>query len=200
MTTKLRAASFQDGAVTNAKLAGSIATAKLVQGSSFLTTASTITTSNMPSGTIIQVKRNVGTTEYITSSNSTYTNIADINTTITPKSASSILFFQMSGQTFLNGVSNGQSGLDFILKDHTNSTTMEQFRGINFHNVGSGGLTQVMDYFCLNFTTSASNTNAREYRLEYRIEPSYNNCSNATIGWNDANTSPQCMVIYEIAS
>tara|TARA_B100000035_G_C20743540_1_gene440792 strand:+ start:55 stop:612 length:558 start_codon:yes stop_codon:yes gene_type:complete len=176
-----------------------VPTANLVQGSSFLTTASTITTSNMPAGTIIQVVRNVGATEYSTTSNSTYLNIADINTSITPKAANSILFFQISGQTFINGVSNGQSGLDFILKDHTNSTTKEQFRGINFHNVGSSGLSQVMDYFCFNFTESASNTNAREYRLEYRIEPSYNNCSTATIGWNDANTSPQCMVIYEIA-
>ena len=176
-----------------------VPTANLVQGSDFLTTSSTLTSSNMPAGTIIQVKRNVGATEYTNSSNSTYVNIADINTTITPKSASSILFFQMSGQTFINGVSNGQSGLDFILKDHTNNTTKEQFRGINFHNVGSGGLSQVMDYFCLNFSEYASNTNAREYRLNYRIEPSYNNCGTATIGWNDANTSPQCMVIYEIA-
>ena len=199
MTTKLRAASFQDNAVTNAKLAGSIATSKLASGSSFLTTSSTLTTSNMPAGTIIQVVRNVGATEYTNSSNSTFVNIADINTTITPKSASSVLFFQMSGQTFINGVSNGQSGLEFLLKDHTNSTTKEQFRGINFHNVGSGGISQVMDYFCFNFSESASNTNAREYRLEYRIEPSYNNCNSATIGWNDANTSPQCMVIYEIA-
>lgn len=63
MTTKLRAASFQDGAVTstkiaasavtNAKLAGSIATAKLVQGSSFLTS---VATSNLPAGTLLQYK------------------------------------------------------------------------------------------------------------------------------------------------
>ena len=62
MTTKLRAASFQDNAVTepvlkdnavtNTKLAGSIATAKLVQGSSFLTS---VATSNMPTGSVVQV-------------------------------------------------------------------------------------------------------------------------------------------------
>ena len=58
MTTKLRAASFQDGAVTNAKLAGSIATAKLVQGSSFLTS---VGTSNMPTGSVLQVLHNEST-------------------------------------------------------------------------------------------------------------------------------------------
>tara|TARA_B100000242_G_scaffold160498_1_gene114612 strand:+ start:714 stop:1316 length:603 start_codon:yes stop_codon:yes gene_type:complete len=36
MTTKLRTASFQDAAVTNSKLAGSIATAKLAQGDAML--------------------------------------------------------------------------------------------------------------------------------------------------------------------
>ena len=54
MTTKLRAASFQDGAVTNAKLAGSIATAKLVQGSSFLT--------SLPTGSVLQVVGTVNAT------------------------------------------------------------------------------------------------------------------------------------------
>ena len=201
MTTKLRAASFQDGAVTNAKLAGSIATAKLVQGSSFLTTASTITTSNMPSGTIIQVKRNVGTTEYSTTSTSTYTNIADINTAITPKSASSVLFFQMSGLLFITAMTSGQSGCHFRLEDNTNSTVIAQYRGVNFtNNNGSNYQTQSMQQFSFNFTTAASNTTEREYRLEFRIEPSFNNCGSAIIGWPDASTSPQSMIIYEIAS
>ena len=177
-----------------------VPTANLVQGSSFLTTASTITTSNMPAGTIIQVKRNVGTTEYATTSNSTYTNIADINTTITPKSASSILFFQMSGQVFMTSLANGQAGVEMRLRNHTSSTTLEDFRGVSFiNNNGAAYQSQDMRYFCFNYTESASSTNAREYRLEYKIEGSYNSVGGAYIGWSDQNTSPQGMVIYEIA-
>ena len=201
MTTKLRAASFQDGAVTNAKLSGSIATAKLVEGSSFLTTGSTITTSNMPSGTIIQVKRNVGTTEYTTSSSSTYANIADINTTITPKSANSVLFFQMSFQTFKNGMLNGQSGCEFRLRDNTNSTTIMDYRGVAFHNNGGAAyLSQDMQYSVLNATTPSSNTNAREYRLEFRKDTSYNKSGTLYVGWSSNSNSAQSMIIYEIAS
>ena len=173
-----------------------VPTANLVQGSSFLTSVSS---SDMPAGTIIQVKRNVGTTEYSTSSTSTYANIADINTTITPKSANSVLFFQMSVQTFKNGMSNGQSGCEFRLRDNTNSTTIMDYRGIAFHNVGSGGLSQNMQYSAFNATTSASNTNAREYRLEFRLDSTYNENSITYIGWNTGTNSAQSMVIYEIA-
>ena len=174
-----------------------VPTANLVQGSSFLTS---VAASNMTVGTIIQVKRNVGTTEYSTTSTSTYLNIADINTTITPKSASSVLFFQMSGLLFITGMSAGQSGCHFRLEDDTNSTVIAQYRGVNFtNNNGSNYQTQSMQQFCFNFSTAASNTNAREYRLEFRIEPSFNNCSSAVVGWPDNSTSAQSMVIYEIA-
>ena len=173
-----------------------VPTANLVQGSSFLTSVSS---SDMPAGTIIQVKRNVGTTEYSTSSTSTYVNIADINTTITPKSANSVLFFQMSFQTFKNSMTTGQSGLEFRLRDHTNSTTIMDYRGIAFQNIASSSQSQDMQYSALNATTSSSNTNAREYRLEYRIDSTYNLMSIAYLGWNTDTNSAQAMVIYEIA-
>ena len=173
-----------------------VPTANLVQGSSFLTS---VGSSDMPAGTIIQVKRNVGTTEYSTSSTSTYANIADINTTITPKSANSVLFFQMSVQTFKNGMSNGQSGCEFRLRDNTNSTTIMDYRGVAFHNVGSSGLSQNMQYSVFNATTSASNTNAREYRLEFRMDSVYNEHSIIYVSWNTGTNSAHSMVIYEIA-
>ena len=175
-----------------------VPTANLVQGSSFLTSVSS---SDMPAGTIIQVKRNVGTTEYSTSSTSTYANIADINTTITPKSANSVLFFQMSVQTFKNGMANGQSGCEFRLRDNTNSTTIMDYRGVAFHNnAGSAYLSQNMQYSVFNATTSASNTTAREYRLEFRMDSVYNEHSIIYVSWNTASNSAHSMVIYEIAS
>ena len=174
-----------------------VKTSALSQGSSFLTSVSS---SDMPAGTIIQVKRNVGTTEYSTSSTSTYANIADINTTITPKSANSVLFFQMSVQTFKNGMGNGQSGCEFRLRDNTNSTTIMDYRGVAFHNnAGAEYLSQDMQYSVFNATTSASNTNAREYRLEFRLDSTYNEHSIIYIGWNTNTNSAQSMVIYEIA-
>lgn len=155
--------------------------------------------SSMPAGTIIQTKRNVGTTQYSNNSSSAYVNIADINITITPKAANSVLFFQMSCQTFKNSMTNGQSGLEFRLRDHTNSTTIMDYRGIAFHHVYSSSLTQNMQYNAFNATTSSSNTNAREYRLEYRLDSGYNNSGYAYIGWNLDTNSAQSMVIYEIA-
>ena len=173
-----------------------VPTANLVQGSSFLTSVSS---SNMPAGTIIQVVRNVGATQYTNSSSSTYLNIADINTTITPKAANSVLFFQISFQTFKNGMSTGQSGCEFRLRDHTNSTTIMDYRGVAFQNIASSSQSQDMQYSAFNATTSASNTNAREYRLEYRRDSTYNLASTVYVGWNLDTNSPQCMVIYEIA-
>ena len=92
MTTKLRAASFQDGAVTStkiaaaavtdAKLAGSIATAKLVQGSSFLT--------SMPAGSIIQVQH-VKTNTKTTTTSGTMGDATNLTLSFTPLSASSTL-------------------------------------------------------------------------------------------------------------
>ena len=173
-----------------------VPTANLVQGSSFLTSVSS---SNMPAGTIIQVVRNVGATQYTNSSSSTYLNIADINTTITPKAANSVLFFQISFQTFKNGMSTGQSGCEFRLRDHTNSTTIMDYRGVAFQNIASSSQSQDMQYSAFNATTSASNTDAREYRLEYRRDSTYNLASTVYVGWNLDTNSPQCMVIYEIA-
>ena len=60
-------------------------------------------------------------------------------------------------------------------------------------------LIEVLQSFCLNATISASNTNAREYRLDYRIDETYNNAGSATVGWNNDSNSPQAMVIFEIA-
>ena len=160
---------------------------------------SSISSSDMPAGTIIQVKRNIGTIKYTVSSSSTYVNIADINTTITPKAANSVLFFQISFQTFKNSMSTGQSGLEFRLRDHTNSTTIMDYRGVAFQNIASSSQSQDMQYSALNATTSSSNTNAREYRLEYRIDSTYNLCSTAYVGWNTDTNSAQSMVIYEIA-
>ena len=174
-----------------------VPTANLVQGSSFLTSVSS---SNMPAGTIIQVVRNVGATQYTNSSSSTYLNIADINTTITPKAANSVLFFQISFQTFKNGMSTGQSGCEFRLRDHTNSTTIMDYRGVAFHNnAGSAYLSQNMQYSVFNATTSASNTTAREYRLEFRMDSVYNEHSIIYVSWNTASNSAHSMVIYEIA-
>ena len=180
-----------NSAVTNAKIASGVDASKLTTGD--------LPISSFPAGTIVQVVRSVGTTEYSNTSNSTYVEIADIRTSITPKFANSILFFQMSGNVFKNGMSSGQSAVDFLLQDHTNSVTKEDFRGINFHNQGSGYVTQSMQYFCFNFTESASNTTAREYKLVFRIEPTYNNFSTVKVGWNGDNGSPQSMAIYEIA-
>ena len=176
-----------------------VPTANLVQGSSFLTTASTLTTSNMPAGTIIQVVRNVGTTQYSNSSASTYAALTDINTTITPKAANSVLFFQMSAQTFKNGMATGQSGCEFRLRDHTNSTTIMDYRGVAFQNIASSSQSQDMQYSAFNATTSASNTDAREYRLEFRRDSTYNEQSIIYVGWNLDTNSAQSMVIYEIA-
>ena len=56
-----------------------------------------------------------------------------------------------------------------------------------------------MQYNAFNATRSSSNTNAREYRLEYRLDSGYNNSGYAYIGWNLDTNSAQSMVIYEIA-
>jgi hypothetical protein len=183
-------ANIGSGTITDAKIASGVDASKLTTGD--------LPIGSFPAGTIIQVVRNVGTTLYSNNSSSTYLNIADINTSITPKAANSILFFQLSGQTFKNGMQNGQSGVQMELRDNTNNSLIMEYRGINFHNASS--TSQCMQYFCFNATTSASNTNAREYRLNYRNDESYNAVNQATqIGWNSSSNGPQCMVIYEIA-
>ncbi len=188
----ISSAKIVSGAVTNAKIASGVDASKLTTGD--------LPISSFPAGTIVQVVSNVGTTEYSNSSTSTLVNIADINTTITPKFSNSILFFQMSGMTFNGGMSSGQSATEFFLKNHTSSSTVRHYRGVNFyHNSGGSYITQGMQYFCFNHQESASTTNAREYRLEYRIESAFNNTTSVAVGWSDNSTSPQCMTIYEIA-
>lgn len=188
----ISAAKIQASAITNAKIASGITSSKLTGD---------LPISSFPAGTIIQVVRNIGTTLYSNNSSSTYVNIPDINTSITPKAANSILFFQLSGQTFKNAMTNGQSGVQLELRDNTNDTLIMEYRGVNFHsNNGAAYVNQCMQYFCFNATTSASNTNVREYRLNFRNDENYNNVSNATqVGWNNNSGGAQCMVIYEIA-
>jgi len=179
-------------AVTNAKIASGVDASKLTTGD--------LPISSFPAGTIVQVVSNVGTTEYTNTSTSTLVNIADINTTITPKFSNSILFFQMSGQTFKSSMTDGQSASEFFLKNHTSSSTVKHYRGVDFgKNNGGTYQQQSMKYFCFNHQEAAASTNAREYRLEFRIESSYNSLSGVTVGWSDNSVSPQCMIIYEIA-
>ena len=185
-------AKIQASAITNAKIASGVDASKLTTGD--------LPISSFPAGTIVQVVSNVGTTEYSNSSTSTLVNIADINTTITPKFSNSILFFQMSGLTFKGGMSSGQSSSEFFLKNYTSSSTVRHYRGVNFtNNNGSTYVVQSMKYFCFNHQEAAGSTNAREYRLEYRVESAFNNTNSITVGWSDNSVSPQCMTIYEIA-
>jgi len=186
-------------AVSSAKIASSAVTDAKIAGMTATKLTGDLPIGSFPAGTIIQVVRNIGSTSYTNSSSSSYVNIADINTTITPKAANSILLFQLSGNVFINTMSNGQTGSQFLLKDHTNSTTLKIYRGVNFIHVNNGGVSQTMQSWCFNATTSASNTNAREYRLDFKLDENYNNANSAIIGWNNDSNSPQAMVIYEIA-
>tara|TARA_B100000927_G_scaffold207936_2_gene168947 strand:- start:1903 stop:2763 length:861 start_codon:yes stop_codon:yes gene_type:complete len=181
-----------NSAVTNAKIASGIDASKLTTGD--------LPISSFPAGTVVQVVSNVGTTEYANASTSTFVNVADINTTITPKFANSILFFQMSGLVFKSGMGNGQSSPEFFLKNHTSSSNVMHYRGVNFHNNNGGAyVQQAMQYFCFNHQETAASTNAREYRLEFRVESGFPHTANVTVGWSDDLKSPQCMTIYEIA-
>ena len=67
-----------------------VRTANLVQGSSFLTTSSTLATSNMPAGSIVQVQ-NVKTNTKTTTTSSSMGDVTNLTLSFTPLFASSTL-------------------------------------------------------------------------------------------------------------
>ena len=84
MTTKLRAASFQDA---------SIPTAKLEQGSSFLTS---VTNADLPAGAILQHLQTGAISEVVASSNQGTWQDSNFTLAITPSATSSRIFVHVS--------------------------------------------------------------------------------------------------------
>ena len=84
--------------VKNNQLTGSIATSKLVSGSSFLTAASSLAAARFPAGTVVQTV--FGTTDgQVSSSSSTFAD-TNLSATITPTSSSNKILISV----FQNGV------------------------------------------------------------------------------------------------
>ena len=86
MTTKLRTASFQDAAVTNSKLAGSIATAKLAQGTDLL---------NAPNSALQIVQKDYTDVFYSTTAD-TWLDVTGFNATITPSATANKVLINLN--------------------------------------------------------------------------------------------------------
>ena len=188
MTTKLRAASFQDGAVTStkiaaaavtdAKLAGSIATAKLVEGSSFLTS---VATSNMPAGSIIQVQ-NVKTNTKTTTTSGTMGDVTNLTLSFTPRFADSTLKITAAVAWKQQKTSSNYAGGSYMIVHDGSAvegSTPAEYE--HFNQAHGGSVTEINNYL-RSFKTafvSASNTNARTIKVQIRSYTS----SSASINW-----------------
>tara|TARA_B100000900_G_scaffold407006_1_gene418978 strand:+ start:414 stop:1007 length:594 start_codon:yes stop_codon:yes gene_type:complete len=174
MTTKLRAASFQDNAVTtakiaaaavtDAKLAGSIATAKLVQGSSFLTS---VATSNMPTGSVLQVLQNESTST-VNFTSSSYTNTG-FNLSITPSATSSKIFmiFDFTWYSYRNNIGPETGGAFKLVRDSTDIKAFEDSAGYTIKVEGAAS--NYWECFRVNLThlDSPNSTSAVNYKLHH---------------------------------
>lgn len=185
MTTKLRAASFQDGAVTNAKLAGSIATAKLVQGSSFLT--------SMPAGSIIQVQH-VKTNTKTTTTSGTMGDATNLTLSFTPLSASSTLKITALVSFKQQKTSSSHAGGSYTILHDGSILDANPAEYEHFSEVNGGGATEINNYMRSSKVAfvSASNTNARTIKVQLKSFSS----SSATINW--ASSFYSFIVVEEI--
>ena len=86
MTTKLKTASFQDAAVTNSKLAGSITTAKLVQGDAML---------NAPNSALQIIQTDYTDVFYTTTADS-WVDVTGFNATITPSATANKVLINLN--------------------------------------------------------------------------------------------------------
>ena len=86
MTTKLRTASFQDAAVTNSKLAGSITTAKLAQGDAML---------NAPNSALQIIQTDYTDVFYTTTADS-WVDVTGFNATITPSATANKVLINLN--------------------------------------------------------------------------------------------------------
>ena len=187
MTTKLRAASFQDA---------SIPTAKLEQGSSFLTS---VTNADLPAGAILQHLQTGAISEVVASSNQGTWQDSNFTLAITPSATSSRIFVHVSfplqlktSGTKLRGslrLNRAISGGATTLIWNTDSY-LEQF-----HTRDAGGTPDEANTMAnLHFIDSPSTTSATTYTVQMVIK----NDSGAVQVWQHRSSYGGALILQEI--
>ena len=158
-----------------------VPTANLVQGSSFLTTSSTLATSNMPAGSIVQVQ-NVKTNTKTTTTSDSMGDVSNLTLSFTPLFASSTLKITASVQFKNQRTSANYAGGSYMIVHDGSAvegTTPDSYEIFNqFHG---GSVTEANNYSRSSKTAfiAASNTNARTIKVQLR---SYSS-SSVSINW-----------------
>ena len=151
-----------------------------IRGGTPLTTSSTLTTSNMPAGSIVQVQ-NVKTNTKTTTTSDSMGDVSNLTLSFTPLFASSTLKITASVQFKNQRTSANYAGGSYMIV-HDGSAiegaTPDSYE--HFNQAHGGSVTEINNYLRsikIAFV-SASNTNARTIKVQSR---SYN--SDASINW-----------------
>ena len=164
--------------VKNNQLSGSIATSKLASGSSFLTS---VATSNMPAGSIIQVQHTKTNTKTTTTSG-TMGDATNLTLSFTPLLASSTLKITAAVAWKQQKTSSNYAGGSYMIVHDGSAvegSTPAEYE--HFNQAHGGSVTEINNYM-RSFKTafvSASNTNARTIKVQIRSYTS----SSASINW-----------------
>ena len=137
-----------------------VPTANLVQGSSFLTTSSTLTSSNMPAGSVLQVVHNSNAVD-VALTNDTGTFSTAVTADITPSATSSkILILVEAAGDAQNG--NYRALYWRFLRDSTQIKTM------SYHMYNSNQQTHNIDAITLHTLDSPNTTSQITYSVQAR--------------------------------
>ena len=137
-----------------------VPTANLVQGSSFLTTSSTLTSSNMPAGSVLQVVHNSNASD-VALTNDTSTFSTAVTADITPSATSSKILILLEGAA---DVQNGNyRAINWrILRDSTQVKTM------SYHLYDGNQQNHNIDVKTLQVLDSPSTTSQITYSVQAR--------------------------------
>tara|TARA_B100000683_G_C12158040_1_gene418860 strand:- start:54 stop:584 length:531 start_codon:yes stop_codon:yes gene_type:complete len=163
-----------------------VPTANLVQGSSFLTTSSTLTDANMASGSVLQVvSADASSNEHSTSSS--YVASSGVTASITPSSTSSKILTICSPSLRVYENSGSNANMRFALSRDGGSNFLYQAKIRNYDYGNSGLLLGIST--SQTFLDSPSSTSALTYTMYVRmiggtaieINPDGNNKSTLTL-------------------
>ena len=163
-----------------------VPTANLVQGSSFLTS---VATSNMPTGTVLQVLQNESTS-VATFTGSSYAD-SGFNQSITPSATSSKIFmiFDFTWYGYRNNVGPEVGGAFKLVRDSTDIKAFEDSAA--YTQKVEGAANNYWECFRVNLThlDSPSSTSAINYKLHH----------NSKLDGYNAIKGPTKITLMEIA-
>tara|TARA_Y200000002_G_scaffold96883_1_gene78351 strand:+ start:429 stop:977 length:549 start_codon:yes stop_codon:yes gene_type:complete len=175
--------------VKNNQLSGSIATSKLSSGSSFLTSSSTLATSQFPAGSVIQTVSSINTAQIaLSGSQLVYSTCGTLS--ITPTSSSSkILIIAGAGFQFNSGNYPALFG-----RLTRNDTEIQVYRYLGYHNIETFDR---IDQFSCNYMDSPSTTSALTYDIDFanNAGSTYSGTYNGNIGIHAHDTNMLAMEI-----